>query len=935
MVRPHVLSICYPFDRRRRGDAGWLRLNLALLMVLGLTFTALNPAPTVYAATITVSTTADELNSDGDCSLREAIRAANLNAAVDGCAAGSSVGADTINLSAGTYTLTLTGKNDDAALTGDLDLSGSVTIDGQGGTATMIDGNNTDGVFDTFSAPAGTTIALSDLTIQHGNPTNAAFEGGGGIYIKNTVTMSLNHVNILDNIADTSGGGIWNEGTLTISNSTLSGNQANGQGGAIRNAGTPAAALTIDNTTISNNEAELGGGIYNSTDGPINLTITRSTIAGNRAVDRPGGLAGDFGDGAGIYVSTDGGVNLTNNTLSGNTAARSGGAIFFSDDSAAGSPVGVANLNNVTIHNNGANSDGDSGGDGGGVFHASGTVNVKNTIVAGNNDNGGTNTHPDISGTFTNQGNNLIGKNNGSVGFPTGSLVGTIATPVNHLLDALADNGGTTHTHALSENSPAIDAGNPATCAAHDQRGVARTIGAACDIGAYESADQSAPKITLTTDPSDVLAASGWYNITSSGTNGVKVNVVATDRSGVTNLTCTDGSATVLNTSAGSGNLTLANGTHSITCTATDGASPANTGAASGSTAMPASYQVDQVAPTLSPTVTPNPAQLNGSATLAANANDSLSGMATTSCDPVDTSSLGTYTVDCTVTDVAGNSATASTSYAVQILDSTPPVITPSMNGTLGNNGWYVSNVVVSWTVSDPDSAISSSTGCSPITISADSAGTTLTCTATSAGGTSSESVTIKRDATAPTLAPAVTPNPVPLNGSATATPNAADVLSGLAMSSCGSVNTSSVGPQSVTCTASDHAGNSASATAAYSVIYNFSGFFQPVDTLPTFNSVKAGSSIPVKFSLGGNQGLNILATGYPRSQPIACASSAPTDSVEETSSAGSSSLSYDAATDRYTYVWKTEKSWANSCRQLIVRLNDGTEQRANFKFTR
>jgi hypothetical protein len=346
-------------------------------------------------------------------------------------------------------------------------------------------------------------------------------------------------------------------------------------------------------------------------------------------------------------------------------------------------------------------------------------------------------------------------------------------------------------------------------------------------------------------------------------------------------------------------------------------------------------FKIDSVAPTLSPTVTPNPAPYQGSATASANATDSLSTVATSSCDPVDTSSLGLHTVACSATDVAGNSATASATYDVQILDSTPPVITSDVVGTLGNNGWYVSNVTVSWTVSDPDSAISSPSGCDSTTISADTASTTLTCTATSAGGTSSSSVTIKRDATAPALAPTVVPNPVLLNGTATASANASDSLSGLASSSCGTVNTSSVGTKSVLCTATDKAGNTASASASYNVIYKFSGFFQPVDNLPVFNSVKAGSGVPIKFSLSGNQGLNIFASGYPVSQKITCASNSPVDAVEETATSGSSSLSYNAATDRYTYIWKTDKAWANSCRQLIVKLIDGTEYRANFKLTK
>jgi hypothetical protein len=54
---------------------------------------------------------------------------------------------------------------------------------------------------------------------------------------------------------------------------------------------------------------------------------------------------------------------------------------------------------------------------------------------------------------------------------------------------------------------------------------------------------------------------------------------------------------------------------------------------------------------------------------------------------------------------------------------------------------------------------------------------------------------------------------------------------------------------------------------------------------------------------------------------------------VQETVAAGGSSLNYDAATDQYVYVWKTDASWAGTCRQLVVRLNDGTEHRANFQF--
>lgn len=100
-------------------------------------------------------------------------------------------------------------------------------------------------------------------------------------------------------------------------------------------------------------------------------------------------------------------------------------------------------------------------------------------------------------------------------------------------------------------------------------------------------------------------------------------------------------------------------------------------------------------------------------------------------------------------TGASGSSTTVTGTYVPA--DSTPPVITPNVTGTLGNNGWYTSDVSVSWTVTDPDSTVTSTTGCDPTTINADTAGTTLTCSATSAGGTNSQSVTIKRDATPPT----------------------------------------------------------------------------------------------------------------------------------------------------------------------------------------
>lgn len=118
---------------------------------------------------------------------------------------------------------------------------------------------------------------------------------------------------------------------------------------------------------------------------------------------------------------------------------------------------------------------------------------------------------------------------------------------------------------------------------------------------------------------------------------------------------------------------------------------------------------------------------------------------------------------------------------------------------------------------------------------------------------------------------------------------------------------------------------------------YAFAEFFAPIDDGGVYNVVKAGQGVPVKFSLGGDQGLNILAAGSPTSQPIACDSSAPSDTLEQTVTAGASSLSYDPTTDTYTYTWKTDKTWATTspCRKLTVTLTDGSTHTARFKFTR
>jgi hypothetical protein len=144
-----------------------------------------------------------------------------------------------------------------------------------------------------------------------------------------------------------------------------------------------------------------------------------------------------------------------------------------------------------------------------------------------------------------------------------------------------------------------------------------------------------------------------------------------------------------------------------------------------------------------------------------------------------------------------------------------------------------------------------------------------------------------------------------------------------------------SVGTSTVVATATDAAGNSSSASFTVTVIYNFRGFFSPVSNLPVLTSVNAGRAVPIKFSLAGSKGLAVFAvvSNNPGSASIACDSAATEIDLTETVAVGNSSFSYDPEKDQYIYVWKTDSSWAGTCRQLVMQLDDGSVHRANFKF--
>jgi hypothetical protein len=139
-------------------------------------------------------------------------------------------------------------------------------------------------------------------------------------------------------------------------------------------------------------------------------------------------------------------------------------------------------------------------------------------------------------------------------------------------------------------------------------------------------------------------------------------------------------------------------------------------------------------------------------------------------------------------------------------------------------------------------------------------------------------------------------------------------------------LDTSSVGARTFTVTAYDRAGNVSRLSNAYSVIYDFTGFAPPAADYPSATSMRAGEAVPLKFSLNGNRGLDIFAFNSPTWLPCgALDGTTPADGT----------LSYNASADRYTYLASTSKSWAGSCRDLIVTLRDETVHRARFIFTK
>lgn len=437
-------------------------------------------------------------------------------------------------------------------------------------------------------------------------------------------------------------------------------------------------------------------------------------------------------------------------------------------------------------------------------------------------------------------------------------------------------------------------------------------------------------KPTLTLAAASAPNAAGWYR------QDVAFTLTKSDdRSGIDEASCT-GPAPI--TGEGTGLTTTAS------CYDRAGNSASLTSAG---------VNIDTTAP--SAALTPSPAVPNGlngwyrsgPVSFAVTGTDitpagvtGVSGNVTCSAvGPIAGDTSGT-TVSTTCTDAAGNS-TPSAPLTIR-LDSAAPTatISPSPAAPNGSNGWYRSGPVT-FSTSGTDS-LSGHVTCTAIpAISTDTPGSTFTTTCTDeAGNPMTASLAVKLDQTAPTL---TVPGNITVNATSNsqamvtfAAATASDNFTSPVSATCDRVSGTSypVGTATVTCAATDQAGNTTTRSFTITVRYDFTGFFQPIDMGGVYNTVKVGSAVPVKFRLGGHQGLNVFAAGSPSATTIPCSPTASIDEVEEVATSSTSSLNYDATAGQYVYVWKTSTAFrAGSCYQLTVRFVDGSSQTALFKF--
>jgi hypothetical protein len=455
--------------RVTQGNTAGRRALRATTTALGALALTLSLAGTASAAVFTPTTFVDEevniddcpadvVETDGetDCSLREAVDAANANEADD-----------EVVLSAGRYALNPSmGTIRIRRFTSDENFStGTLLIRGAGARLSTVDGNGAiDAETRVFTFQSGSTAELRDLAVTGGFVTGSS--NGGAIKVQDgpDANATMTRVWLFDNHAQRDGGAISNRGKLRLVQSLVSGNTANGSGGGIENDD----ELWLENTTISGNRA-----LGTPSEAKPGLSTQSDDFLGNGGgIDNDGDdreriLSGELGTLTNEEVVVESaGVFAENSTIAGNEAAANGGGISTAIDETStqtAAPEGQARAH--------------------AIFHNS--IVSDNTAPAEANCSG--NYPPESGPASSSQGHNI---EDGE----TCEFKATGDKDDTPKLGPLADNGGGTDTHALLDGSPAIDAADADGCPAVDQRGITRPQRTACDIGAFELEPPAPPK---------------------------------------------------------------------------------------------------------------------------------------------------------------------------------------------------------------------------------------------------------------------------------------------------------------------------------------------------------------------------------------------------------------------------------------------------------
>jgi len=507
-----------------------VRLIFSCLVLLGLVLQFGPGTRSALAITLTVTSTADEPDTapgngvcagpSGACTLRAAVMEANALG-----------GSNQITLPAGIYTLTIAGRGENAAATGDLDVNGgTLEVVGAGVGSTIIDPNQLDRALH-LGPTTPTQFSLRGVTIRNGNAVSAPPDSGGNgpdvggaIRVERNSGLTVEQARFVNNAAGARGGAI---GMPTTAGSTAAGvdpsiisrltdvTMENGTAGVEAGGFFSNRTAVLTRVKVLNNRVtggvlpppqqgtERGGGIASSGD----LTLTDVLVDGNTMGAGNGGGIGNRGDpvanifgtlrmtnvtvsnnqselGGGIANGNGGTMIATNVTISGNRAVNQPGGVPPPNVTAGGIVnLGTATLTQVTLANN-------SSAVGGGIVtvgpplgSGAARTTLRGTILA--NNSGGNCLLPSpalpITRAPTSAGNNISSDGSCNLSGPN-DRNGT-----DPLLTSLTENGGFTPTHALRPGSPAIDAvleGCPPPST--DQRGVSRPQGDRCDVGAFE-----------------------------------------------------------------------------------------------------------------------------------------------------------------------------------------------------------------------------------------------------------------------------------------------------------------------------------------------------------------------------------------------------------------------------------------------------------------